>query len=271
MITVTPLPAFSDNYIWLIEGNGHAAVIDPGDADVVTTALGARGLKLSAVLITHHHSDHTGGIATLKAAFPALTVYGPRAETARISGIDHAVDDGDTVTLDVLGLRFEVLAVPGHTAGHVAYYAATTPGQTTHGILFSGDTLFAAGCGRLFEGTATQMHESLARLGALPGDTHVYCAHEYTLSNLAFAAAVEPNSAALQAEIARVRALRDAGTPSVPSTIDRERSVNPFLRCEIETVAEAATATCGIEARDPVAVFATLRRWKDSFRANSAV
>lgn len=271
MITVTPLPAFSDNYIWLIEGNGHAAAVDPGDADVVIAALRASGTALNTVLITHHHGDHTGGIAALKAEFPALTVYGPREEAARIGGIDHAVGDGDTVSLEPLGLRFEVLAVPGHTAGHIAFYAPATAEQTTHGLLFCGDTLFAAGCGRLFEGTAAQMYESLARLAALPGDTHVYCAHEYTMSNLAFAAAVEPASVALQTEIARVRALRDAGTPSVPSLISRERAVNPFLRCDVEAVAAAATAACGAAARDPVSVFATLRRWKDNFRPSGAI
>mgnify|MGYP000072348758 CR=1 FL=1 len=204
MITVTALPAFSDNYLWLLEKDGFAAVVDPGDASVVQAALDARRLKLVAILITHHHPDHIGGLAALAAATGA-SVYGPRAESATIKGLETLLDDGDAVTLDALGIRLDVLAVPGHTLGHIAYF------EPQQRLLFCGDTLFVGGCGRLFEGTPAQMHQSLGRLAALPGDTRVCCAHEYTESNLKFANAVEPANAALVRYTLACRALRADG------------------------------------------------------------
>jgi hydroxyacylglutathione hydrolase len=261
MITVTPLPAFSDNYLWLLERDGHAAVVDPGDGTVVLEALRRRNLKLAVILITHHHPDHVGGLPKLIEAWPGVPVYGPRAEAEKIPGLSRLLDDGDHVELPELGCAFEVLAVPGHTLGHIAYH------EPSARLLFCGDTLFAAGCGRLFEGSPRQMYASLSRLAALPGDTAVYCAHEYTLSNLAFARAAEPGSAGLAAETARVEALRAQGQPSVPSSIARERAVNPFLRCAEPALAAAAAAHAGKALAGPNEVFAVLRSWKDGYRA----
>jgi hydroxyacylglutathione hydrolase len=257
MLDVTPVGAFSDNYIWLIHGiadDRRVAVVDPGDATPVLRALSAGGLELGALVITHHHGDHTGGIPELLARGP-VPVYGPAGE--RIPGRTHALRDGDVVEIDGLGLRFEVIDVPGHTAGHIAYYG--------HGALFCGDTLFSGGCGRLFEGTPAQMTASLDRLAALPADTHVYCAHEYTLSNLRFAGAVEPGNADLAAYTARADALRAEGRPTLPSTVGLERAVNPFLRCDEPEVVRAAEAHSGRTLGDRVEVFATVRQWKDGF------
>lgn len=261
MITVSAIPAFTDNYLWLIEQDGRAAVVDPGDGHAVLTALDARGLTLAAILVTHHHPDHIGGIPALLEKFP-VPVYGPRAELAKIKTITEPLDDGAVVDLTALGLpvRFEVLAVPGHTLGHIAYHA---PAEK---LLFCGDTLFVSGCGRLFEGTPSQMHASLARLAALPGDTAVYCAHEYTLSNLDFATSVLPEDPAFATEYARVAKLRAAGTATVPSTIARERALNPFLRASDAETIQAARRHENAELADPVAVFAALRRWKDGHR-----
>ncbi|MBA4284535.1 MAG: hydroxyacylglutathione hydrolase [Xanthomonadaceae bacterium] len=256
MITVTALPAFSDNYLWLLERDGHAAVVDPGDAAVVQAALDARQLKLAAILITHHHPDHVGGLVTLAAATGAA-VYGPRAEQARIKGLDGLVDDGDAVTLDRLGVRLDVLAVPGHTLGHVAYF------EPRQRLLFCGDTLFIGGCGRLFEGSAEQMHGSLARLAALPDDTAVYCAHEYTLSNYDFATTVEPENRLLAEEFRRLQGLRAEGRATVPGSLARERALNPFLRSAEPALVAAVRRHEGHDIADPVEVFAALRRWKD--------
>ncbi len=261
MITVTPLPAFQDNYLWLLHRDGLAAVVDPGDGAVVRAALAERGLKLVAILITHHHADHIGGLPLLRRDWE-VPVYGPRLEAAKIAGLSQLLDDGDRVELPGLGVDFEVLAVPGHTLGHIAYHA---PAQK---LLFCGDTLFAGGCGRLFEGTPQQMHASLQRLSGLDGDTRVYCAHEYTLSNLDFARAAEPGSAAVAAEIERVQALRAQRRPSVPSTVSRERGVNPFLRATLPQLAESASAHAGKRLDDAVEVFAELRRWKDSYKSS---
>ena len=260
MITVTPLPAFSDNYLWLLQRDGVAAVVDPGDGDVVLQALRERSLRLGAILITHHHPDHVGGLAALRRAFD-VPVYGPRAEARQIAGLTVLLDHGDRVDLPELAVSFEVLSVPGHTLGHIAYHEARAK------LLFCGDTLFAAGCGRLFEGTPHQMYASLRSLRELPADTAVYCAHEYTLANLDFARTAEPSNSEIGQEIERVRALRGAGRPSVPSDLRRERAVNPFLRCELAALRDAAAAHAGrtlLEAED---VFAVLRQWKDEFKS----
>ncbi|MBL6749245.1 MAG: hydroxyacylglutathione hydrolase [Nevskia sp.] len=260
MTTVTPLPAFSDNYLWLIRSGGLAAVVDPGDGQVVLDALRREGLQLAAVLVTHHHPDHVGGVELLRSQFEGVAVYGPRAEAGKIAGLGTLLDDGDTLHLPELGLRFQILAVPGHTLGHIAYH------EPAAGLLFCGDTLFAAGCGRLFEGTPAQMFGSLQRLAGLPADTAVYCAHEYTLSNLDFARAVEPDNQPLAAEMQRVRELRAAGQPSVPSSVARERQFNPFLRCAVPNVGAAAERHTGRKLSSPVEVFAELRKWKDGYR-----
>lgn len=251
------LPAFSDNYIWMLHDGARAVVIDPGDAAPVIAALDAQRLALAAILVTHHHGDHVGGVDDLRGRLQG-PVYGPRREPIPEPFI--ALDDGDIV--EVLGLRFEVIDVPGHTAGHIAYFHQ---GVEPTPILFCGDTLFSAGCGRLFEGTPAQMHASLSRLSALPGDTRVCCAHEYTLSNLKFAAAVEPGNAARDEYIAWCETTRARGEPTLPSSVARERAVNPFLRVDAPAVVKSALAH-GATERTPTAVFATLRQWKNDFR-----
>jgi hydroxyacylglutathione hydrolase len=251
------LPAFSDNYIWMLHDGQRAVVVDPGESAPVIKALDSHGLELAAILVTHHHADHVGGIDDLR---PRLQgpVYGPRRE--RIPEPFVALDDGDVV--NVLGLHFTVIDVPGHTSGHIAYF--TEEGGAAP-ILFCGDTLFSGGCGRLFEGTPAQMHHSLSRLAGLPGATRVCCAHEYTLSNLKFARAVEPVNQALTDYTAWCEAQRATGLPTLPSSITTERLVNPFLRCAEPGVALTAQ-TRGAPSTDPVAVLAALRQWKNEFR-----
>ncbi|MBP7665238.1 MAG: hydroxyacylglutathione hydrolase [Burkholderiaceae bacterium] len=252
------LPAFTDNYIWMLHDDRQAIVVDPGDAAPVAAALDAQGLALAAILVTHHHPDHVGGVAALR---PRLQgpVYGPAREA--IPQPFTPLADGDSV--DVLGLRFQVIDVPGHTAGHIAYFLPAGDGQAP--LLFCGDTLFSGGCGRLFEGTPAQMHQSLGRLAALPGDTRVCCAHEYTESNLKFANAVEPANAALARYTVACRALRADGLPTLPSTIAQERAINPFMRCDAPDVVTAAQSR-GAADRSGPAVLGALREWKNSFR-----
>jgi len=258
MQPVLHVPAFEDNYIWLIRGQStrQAAIVDPGDAEPVVEALERHGLTPVAILCTHHHGDHTGGNNDLLEKYGNLEIYGPGDEN--IPGRTHIVRDGDHLNLDSLGVELEVLRVPGHTRGHVAYF-----GQ---GWLFCGDTIFSAGCGRLFEGTAAQMHASLTRLAALPGDTKIYCAHEYTRANLRFAAAVEPNSTQIANYRSEVENLRARDEPTVPSTLARELEINPFLRSHVPAVRAAAENHAGRPLADPEAVFAEVRRWKDNFR-----
>ncbi|MEQ1682693.1 MAG: hydroxyacylglutathione hydrolase [Burkholderiaceae bacterium] len=251
------LPAFSDNYIWMLHDGQRAVVVDPGESAPVIEALDSHRLELAAILVTHHHADHVGGIADLRPRLQGA-VYGPRRE--RIPEPFVALDDGDAV--EVLGLRFAVIDVPGHTSGHIAYFTEEGGGAP---ILFCGDTLFSGGCGRLFEGTPAQMHHSLSRLAGLPGATRVCCAHEYTLSNLKFARAVEPVNAALADYTAWCEAQRANGQPTLPSSIATERLVNPFLRCAEPGVALTAQAR-GAPNTDPVAVLAALRQWKNEFR-----
>jgi hydroxyacylglutathione hydrolase len=253
-----PIPAFSDNYVWMLHDGERALVVDPGEAAGVRELLAHQGLRLDTILLTHHHADHTGGVAELREATGAR-VIGPAFETlpepvARVSG-------GDLV--DALGLRFQVLGVPGHTAGHIAYFCAALDGRP---LLFCGDTLFSGGCGRLFEGTPAQMHASLSQLAALPGDTRVCCTHEYTLSNLKFALVVEPGNAALDTYHRQCLATRARGEPTLPSSIDIERRINPFLRTGEPAVLQAAQSHAPGSGADPVSVFATLREWKNVFR-----
>ena len=258
MITIIPIPAFADNYIWALRDGGHAVVVDPGDAQPVLDYLDNEGLALTAILVTHHHNDHVGGVAALVERW-RVPVFGPARES--IPARTQALGEGDEVDVPGLPLRMRVMDVPGHTAGHIAYYGDVdgTPS------LFCGDTLFAAGCGRLFEGTPAQMWTSLGALAALPPETRVYCAHEYTLSNLRFALAVEPESADLWDRQARDEEKRRRGEPTVPSTIGEERKTNPFLRAAHASVRKAAEAHAGQPLASDVEAFAALRAWKNAF------
>ena len=257
MLIIEPIRAFSDNYIWLFyeEGSKLAGVVDPGDAAPVKNALEERGLELSVVLITHHHFDHVGGLQDLCEAY-SPQVYGPR--NPAIDRISDRLADGDEI--EVFGTRYKILEVPGHTLDHIAYFA-----DGSEPVLFCGDTLFAGGCGRLFEGDAPMMLKSLDSLAALPDDTRVYCAHEYTLANLAFARAAEPDNVALQQRLEDAEATRRRDEPTVPSTLALERATNPFLRCR-ESSLKSSLAVQGKLAGDrPEQVFATVRGWKDEF------
>lgn len=255
MLDIHPIPAFADNYIWRLRAalGAVAAVVDPGDARPVLEHLRDAGLTLGAILVTHHHRDHVGGIAALKAAFPAVRVFGPARE--HIAGVTDPVGEGDVVSLPGLGLDLEVLELPGHTAGHVAYHGA--------GVLFCGDVLFAAGCGRVFEGSMAQMSAALERIARLPADTRICCGHEYTLANLGFARWVEPHNEALKRRERETQQLRAAGQPSLPAPLALELETNPFLRTRVAAVIEAAERWAGHRLQDSAAVFAALRTWKD--------
>jgi hydroxyacylglutathione hydrolase len=257
MLKVLIVPAFQDNYLWLIHDGKHAAVVDPGDAAPILAALETHRLSLSAILLTHHHADHVGGVPVLLQRYD-VPVFGPRREA--IQQITHPLGEGDTITLQELDLTLSVLDVPGHTRGHIAYFA---PEQQW---LFCGDTLFAGGCGRLFEGTPEQMVASLGKLAALPDATEVYCAHEYTLSNLRFAQEVDPDNADLRVRMQNVQAKRERGIPTVPSTIGMEKSTNPFLLYRESRIADRLTAAGHLSSKEPIAVFTALRQWKNSFR-----
>lgn len=258
-VEITPIPAFSDNYFWLIRRERQTAVVDPGAARPVLDALADLNVGLSAILITHHHADHTGGIRELLHRFPQAAVYGPARE--RIDGVTVPLRQGDAFTVESLDMRFEVLDVPGHTLGHIAYYVP----RHSPPLLFCGDTLFSVGCGRLFEGAPEEMHRSLARLAALPPPTLIFCAHEYTLKNIAFAREVEPANAALLERSRQASILRERGRPTLPVTIGMERATNPFLRTGFPEVKAAAESHAGRPLAGPVDVFAALRRWKDEY------
>ena len=257
MLSVLTVPAFQDNYLWVIHNGAQAAVVDPGDASAILAALEKHQLSLAAILLTHHHADHAGGVPGLLERFK-VPVYGPRKEA--IPGITRPLGEGDAVILPELPLHLDVLDVPGHTAGHIAYVARE------QGWLFCGDTLFAGGCGRLFEGTPEQMTASLTKLARLPDETQVFCAHEYTLSNLKFAREAEPGNAALEARFAAEKAKRDAGIPTVPSSIGLEKATNPFLRYAEPGIADVLLSKGQLSSREPIAVFTALRQWKNSYR-----
>lgn len=258
-LTILTLPAFQDNYLWLIHDGVHAAVVDPGDAAPVLAALSQHGLVLSAILLTHHHADHIGGVPQLL-AHVQVPVFGPAGEDIPVVTVRLA--EGNRFTVPGIDLDLAVLDVPGHTRGHVAY---VTEGGAEK-WLFCGDTLFAGGCGRLFEGTPAQMTDSLGKLAALPGDTRVYCAHEYTMGNLRFAAAVEPDNQALQLRLVSEAGKRADHVPTVPSTIELELATNPFLRATAPgIVASLEAAGRARPGASPTELFAALRAWKNVF------
>lgn len=256
MFEVSPIPAFDDNYIWLLRDtdSAQATVVDPGDEGPVLATLEAQGLELGAILVTHHHYDHSGGVEALRGVFPNVRVFGP--EDRRIRSLTDKVREGDAIEIPGLGERLRVLEVPGHTSTHVAYLGA--------GALFCGDTLFAAGCGRVFDGTCDQLAASLERIAALPAETLCYCAHEYTLANLGFAKWVEPESSAIAHREQAASELRERGQPTVPSRLAEELATNPFLRTGIPEVKAAAEAAAGGSLTTGAEVFTALRRWKDT-------
>jgi hydroxyacylglutathione hydrolase len=258
-VDVVPVPQLADNYAYLVsDAAGTAAVVDCAEAAPVLACAAERGLRLAAVLATHHHFDHVGGHEALLAACPELRIFGSAADAPRIPGITHPVHDGQVITVGAL--RAQVIFIPAHTSGHVAYHFADER------VVFTGDTLFAGGCGRLFEGDAAQMMHSLARLAALPDDTRVYCGHEYTEKNLRFALTLEPQNPRLRARLAAVEDLRRAGRPTVPSTIGEEKATNPFLRVTSPALCAAVAARVpGVDPNDPVAVFAAVRALKDRY------
>jgi len=254
MLAIHAIPAFRDNYIWMLETGGKAVAVDPGEAVPVESFLAQRGFSLAAILATHHHMDHVGGLEALARRWKCPT-FGPAREVA--ADLDRRLAEGDRFRVPGIDLEMETFDIPGHTAGHIALFGA--------GALFCGDTLFACGCGRLFEGTPAQMVDSLGKLARLPGATRVYCGHEYTLANIRFAEAVEPGNRALAARKAREAAKRERGEPTLPSTIAEELATNPFLRCGEPEIVASAERHAGGHAAGRVDVFATLRDWKDTF------
>jgi len=257
MLKIIPIPAFADNYLWLLHDGQHALVVDPGDAAPVLQILAKLDLKLQTILVTHHHADHTGGVDELRSTLGAK-VYGPATE--KIPKPYTPLREGDTA--QALGFGFRVMDVPGHTSGHIAFY---TPDVNGKPLLFCGDTLFSGGCGRLFEGTPAQMLSSLDKLAALPGNTVVCCTHEYTLSNLRFAVTVDPANSELAAYQARCIELRKQDQPTLPTSIAQEILINPFLRTRQQALVSSAQYF-DAAARDDTSVFAAIRQWKNQFK-----
>ncbi len=253
MLHIKPIPAFHDNYIWCLvdDTSSHCLIVDPGDANPVIQTLEKEGLLLQGILLTHHHHDHVGGVEALLKQYPAM-VYGPARDG--IAGmLNHHLVEGDI--FQIMGLDFHVMEIPGHTLGHIAYFS--------EGMLFCGDTLFLAGCGRLFEGTAEQMQDSLNKITSLVDDTQVYCGHEYTENNLKFAQLVEPDNKNIQTRLVQVRQQREKNLPTVPGLLSLEKETNPFLRCHLPQVKRAAEAHSGEKLNKSVDVFRILRQWKD--------
>lgn len=253
-MTTILINAFTDNYIWAISEKNRCIVIDPGDAAPVIHFLNTKNLELDAIFITHHHNDHTAGVQKL------VDLYQPKVYGSKKEGIpclSHPVTEGDNIHLPMLALTFDVLFVPGHTADHLAYYAKPS--------LFCGDTLFSAGCGRIFEGTSAQMFASLNKIKAMPDDTLIYCAHEYTLNNLRFAEAVEPNNPDIQIYQTRCQTLIKQGQATIPSFLGEEKKVNPFLRCDQAEIRQSAEQHVGHGLTSEEAVFAVIRTWKNTF------
>ena len=253
-IEVVPVRAFNDNYVWTLINGGNAAVVDPGEAAPVLEYLDAHRLTLTAILNTHHHADHVGGNQDLLRRYP-VPVYGPHDE--RIASVTHRMREGDRFTLDGIGIELSVLEIPAHTRSHIAFYGAD--------MLFCGDTLFACGCGRIFEGTPRQMHDALDKLTALPERTRVYCGHEYTLANIRFARAAEPDNPLLAEWEREATAQRARNAPTLPSTIGREKAANPFVRCGEPGVIASASRRAGKALTDAVSVLAEIREWKNNF------
>lgn len=254
-VEIFPIPALTDNYIWCIHDGCYAVVVDPGDAKPVVDTLLKHGLRLGSILITHHHYDHVGGIAALNQMFPNVQVIGPNNHN--ISNLNRMVKEGDEIVFDNIGLKLSVMDVPGHTLDHIAFY--------NNDMLFCGDTLFCAGCGRLFEGTPAQMLSSLKKLASLPDSIPVYCTHEYTLANLAFAEAVEPENQQIKALIESVSKLREADLPSLPSSLKLEKQINPFLRSHIKTHWAHIENKTNTTINNEESAFAAVRKWKDRF------
>ncbi|MDZ4141441.1 MAG: hydroxyacylglutathione hydrolase [Methylotenera sp.] len=255
-LQIIPISAFKDNYIWLMHNGRQAVAVDPGDAKPVLENLQHLNLTLDSILITHHHHDHIGGVDTLLAAYPEAVVYAPKLETYAFK--HRPVGEPDLVQLTAFDLKFSVIDLPGHTLGHIAYYATQADGKN---LLFCGDTLFGAGCGRLFEGSPAQMYQSLQKLAALPTETQVYCTHEYTLNNIHFALSLEPNNQALVIRLEQTQKIRGLNKPSLPSSIALERATNPFLRCfspEIQSGLQLKNA-------DNLKVFSTMRELKNHY------
>ncbi len=255
-MNIIPIPAFNDNYIWLgyDPQTKQCFVVDPGDAKPVLKTLAQLELNLSEILITHHHDDHTGGVKELVELTHA-TVYGPA--NSKYEGITVGLADGNSINLASVKKSFQILAVPGHTLDHIAY--------CNEELVFCGDTLFSAGCGRLFEGTADEMYLSLTKLAHLPPNTLVYCAHEYTMANLKFSATVEPRNLFVQNHIKKISALRSKNLPSLPSTIGDELQINPFLRCQSLEIIENIKEKFHVSIIEPSCIFKELRKWKDNF------
>lgn len=258
MLNIIPIPAFKDNYIWLLHNQRHAVAVDPGDAAPLRAWLDAHNIRLAAILCTHHHADHSGGICELAEVYN-VPAYGPRHED--IPCVSHAVGEGDVIQVKELDIMLDVIDIPGHTRGHVAYLFSL-PGMDG---VFCGDTLFGCGCGRLFEGTPVQLLHSLQRLAHLPDNTQVYCAHEYTEANIRFALACEPGNPQLAQRQADAHALRAGGRPTLPSAIGLEKATNPFLRCTQPAIVQAAQSHGAARSSDELTVFTALREWKNHF------